>query len=96
MHKETDTDSITSINDKINDDNNTSEEISSHKNSAELIDHTCDDNGINLLNTEEESNITSIQSINGNNYISMNDDENFIHKYYTPFLPSNKNEDVSS
>ena len=32
---------------------NTSEEISSNKNSAELIDHTCDDNGINLLNTEE-------------------------------------------
>ena len=53
MKKETDTDSITSINDEINDDNNTSTEISSHKNSAELIDHTCDDNGINLLNTDE-------------------------------------------
>ena len=26
----------------------------------------------------------------------MNDDENFIHKYYAPFLPSNNNEDVSS
>ena len=26
----------------------------------------------------------------------MNDDENFIHKYYAPFLSSNKNEDVSS
>ena len=26
----------------------------------------------------------------------MNDDENFINKYYEPFLPSNNNEDVSS
>ena len=26
----------------------------------------------------------------------MNDDENFIHKYYAPFLPSKKNDDVSS
>ena len=26
----------------------------------------------------------------------MYDDENFIHKYYEPFLPSNNNEDVSS
>ena len=25
----------------------------------------------------------------------MNDDDNFIHKYYAPFLPSNNNEDVS-
>ena len=24
----------------------------------------------------------------------MNDDENFIHKYYTPFLQSKNNEDV--
>ena len=40
--------------------------------------------------------VTSIQSINGTNYKSMNDDENFIHKYYAPFLPSNNNEDVSS
>ena len=33
------------------DDNNASEEISSHQNSAGVIDHTCDDNGINLINT---------------------------------------------
>ena len=26
----------------------------------------------------------------------MNDDENFIHKYYARFLPSNNHEDVSS
>ena len=32
---------------------NISEDISSHQNSAEIIHHTCDDNGINLLNTEE-------------------------------------------
>ena len=28
-------------------DNNTSEEMLSHQNSAELIDHICDDYGIN-------------------------------------------------
>ena len=50
-----------------------------------MIDHTCDNNGINLLNTEEDVDITSVQSINGNNDISMNNDENFIHKYYAPF-----------
>ena len=27
-----------------------SEDISSHQNSAQIIGHTCDDNGINLLN----------------------------------------------
>ena len=26
----------------------------------------------------------------------MNDDDNFIHKYYAPFLPSKNSEDVSS
>ena len=40
--------------------------------------------------------VTSIQSINGTNDISMNDDKCFIHKYNAPFLPSKKNEDVSS
>ena len=30
---------------------NESEELESHKNSTGLIDNTCDDNGINLLNT---------------------------------------------
>ena len=39
---------------------------------------------------------TSIQYINGTNDISMNDDENFIHKYYAPFLQSKNNEDLSS
>ena len=33
------------------DDNTASEEIESHQNSTGIIDHTCDDNGINLLNT---------------------------------------------
>ena len=61
-----------------------------------MISHTCHDNGINLLNTEEEAYITYIQSINVTNDISMNDDENFIHKYYAPFLPSKSYEDVSS
>ena len=61
-----------------------------------MIDHTCDDNGINLLNTEEEAYATSIKYINGTNKISMNDDESFIHKYYAPFLPSKNHEDVSS
>ena len=50
MQKETDTESSNIIIDEITDDNNTSEEILSHQNSAELIDHTCDYNVINLLN----------------------------------------------
>ena len=33
-------------------DKNTSEEIASHQNSTGVIDHTCDDNGIDVLNTE--------------------------------------------
>ena len=52
MKKDTDADSIPSTNDEILDENNTSEEISSHLNSAEVIDHACDDNGIDLLNRE--------------------------------------------
>ena len=51
LQKKTNTESITSINDEITDNKNTSEEISPHQNSAELIDHTCDQNGKNLLNT---------------------------------------------
>ena len=58
---------------------NTSEQISSHQNSAELIDHTCDDNGYNVLNSEKEADVTSIHSINATSEISMNDDDNFIH-----------------
>ena len=38
--------------------------------------------------------VTSIQSINGTNDISINDDENVIHEYYAPFLQSKNNEDV--
>ena len=84
--------SSVSIDDEKMDQNNTSEEISSHQNSAEIIDHKCDDNGFNLLNTEEEAGVTSINSINGNNDISMNDDKNYIHKYYAPFLSSKDHE----
>ena len=49
FQKETDTDSIISINYIIIDKKYISGEISSHHNSAELIDHTYDDNGKNLL-----------------------------------------------
>ena len=78
------------------DNNNSSEEIAYHHNSIGIIYHTCDDNGINLLNTEEEVDVISIQSINGINDIAMNNDEKFIHKYYAPFFPSNNNEYLSS
>ena len=74
-------------------DGNASEEIVSHHNSTGVIYHTYNDKVINLLNKEEEADITSIQSIHGTNDISMNYDENFIHKYYAPFLPSKNNED---
>ena len=33
------------------DDNTSGEEIASHQNSTGVIDHTCDENEINLLNT---------------------------------------------
>ena len=78
------------------DDNNASEEIAFHHNSTGVIYHTCDDNGNNLLNTEEEADFTSTQYINRTNDISMNDDEIFIHKYYAPFLSSKNHEDMSS
>ena len=68
------------------DDNNTSEEISSHINSAEVIDHTYDYNGINLINAEEEADVTSIHYINVTNDISMSYDDNLsiniIHHFY--------------
>ena len=94
--KITGTESSTSTNDEIIDDKNTSEEISSHKNSAKVIDHTYDDNGINILNTEEEADFTPIHYINSNNDISMNYEDNFIHKCYAPFLSSNNHEYVYS
>ena len=65
LYEETDIDSSTSINDENIYDNNASEELGSHQNSTRLIAHKCYDNGINLLNTEEEADVTSIQSING-------------------------------
>ena len=95
FQKETDIESSTNTNEENTDENNASEEISSHKNSTGVIYHTCDDNGINLLNTQEEADVTSIQSINRTNDISINYDENMIHKYYAPFLPSKNHEDVS-
>ena len=63
-------------------------------NSAEIIDHTCDYNGINLINTEEEVDATSIYSINETNEISMNDDENLSINIINHFLSKN-HEDVS-
>ena len=50
LKKGTDVDSSVSINDEIMDKNSKSEQIPSHKNPAEIIDHTCDDNVIYLLN----------------------------------------------
>ena len=38
----------------------------------------------------------SIRSINETNDIYRNDDENVMHEYYAPFLPSKNHEDVSS
>ena len=73
-----------------------SEKIESRQNATEVIDRTCDDNGINLINTEEEAYVTSIQFINGTNDISINDDENSTQKYYAPLSPSKNNEYVSS
>ena len=96
MHKETDTESSTSIDEKNMDDNTASEEIEFPQNSSVLIHHTCEENGINLLNAEEEVDATSIKSMNGTNDICMNYNENFIHKYYASCLPSNNTEDVSS
>ena len=86
MQKVRNTESNININDEIMDENNISEEILSHTNPAEIIDHTCDDNGINLVNTEEEAIVTSIHSINAPNNISMNADDNVIHKHYAPFV----------
>ena len=95
LQKATDTQSGTSINDEITDDNKTSEEISCHQNSAEVMDHTCGNNGNNALNIEEESDVTSINYINETTGISMNDDNNYMHKYYAPFLSSKNDGDVS-
>ena len=87
FQKETDTVSSTSINEENMDESNAIEEMSSNHNSIGVIDHTCDENVINLLNTEEEAYFTSIKSVNGTNDMSMNDYEKCIHKCYAPFLP---------
>ena len=65
-------------------------------NLSDIVDHECNDNGTNLLSIEEEADVTSIQYINAINDISTSDDENFIYKYYAPFLSSNIHEDLSS
>ena len=85
-----------SINDERTDQKYTNKEISSHKNSAEMIDHKLDDNGINLVNIEEEADVISTHSMNETNNIYMNDDEKYIYKYSVLFLLSKNHEDVSS
>ena len=54
-------------------------------NPVEIIDHACDESGINLLNSQKKVDFTCIHSSNETNKISMNDDKNYIHKYYAPF-----------
>ena len=61
-----------------------------------MIGHKHDNNEINLFNAEEEADVTSIHYINATNDICINDDDNFIHKHYVPFLLSNNHRDVSS
>ena len=73
-----------------------SEENPSHQNTVQIIDHTLDDNRLTLVNTEEEVDVASIHSINITNDIYMNDDDNYIHKYYLPYLSSNNNGDIFS
>ena len=60
------------------------------------MDLTCDDNGNNVLNIDEEAYITYIHYINTTNDISMNDDENYMQKYYAPILSSNNYDDFYS
>ena len=85
LQKVTYTESSDRIKNKRTKQNNITEDISSHQNSAEIIDHALDENGINLFNTKEAVDIKSINSINETNQISINDDENYIHEYYAPF-----------
>ena len=59
--------------------------MSYNRNQEELIYHICDDNGNNVLKIEEEVSVTSINSINTSNDISIYDDENVTHIYYAPF-----------
>ena len=68
------------------DEINTGEDLASTQNSTGVIDHMCDYNGIHLLNTGEEADVTSIEPINVTNNITMNDDENLsiniMHHFY--------------
>ena len=96
LQKVTYSESSDNINDEITNQINTSEESLSNKNLAEFFDHTCDDNGIILLNIKEETDVMSIYSINATNHISMNYDENSIPEYYAPFLLSKNYEDLFS
>ena len=50
------------------------------------MDRTRDDNLNHVLYIQEEADVTSIHYINASNDISMNDDENYVQKYYAPFL----------
>ena len=93
--KKSDTQPSTGINDKITNNNNTNEEISCHQKPAEVIDYIYNDNVNIVLNIEEEKDITSIHYINKTNDMSMNDDDNFIHEYYAPFLSWNNHEYAS-
>ena len=49
INKIIDAESSIRINDERTDEKNISEEISSHQNSAQILDHTCDYNIINLV-----------------------------------------------
>ena len=49
------------------DEKKVSDEIESYQNLKGVIDHTRAYDGINVLSTEEEADVTSIQSINGTN-----------------------------
>ena len=49
-----------------------------------------------LLNTEEGVDFISINYTNTTNDISINDDDNLIHKYYAPFLSEKNHEALSS
>ena len=48
------------------------------------------------INKEEEAHFISIHSIYATNDIYMYYYDNFIHKYFGPFLSSNNHEDESS
>ena len=96
LQKKIDTESSVVINDERMDENNISEKQLSHQNPSEIIDHTLDNNEINLVNKEEEVDFTYIHSIYITNDICMNDDENYIHKQISLFLSSKNHEDLFS